>query len=118
MNSIGTPTGVREVKDNYAWVRTVRTESPPGNMDDYLRSWEAFFDHYAAQVDHWHRRNAGYHKAIAALARFYVPADARVLELGSGNGDLLAALQPSSGLGIDISGEMVRLAAMKYPHLQ
>jgi SAM-dependent methyltransferase len=48
---------------------------------------------------------------------FYVPSDARVLEIGSGNGDLLAALKPSYGLGIDISGQMVRLAASKYPHL-
>jgi hypothetical protein len=30
-----------------------------------------------------------------------------VIEVGSGNGDLLAALNPSDGLGIDISGEMV-----------
>jgi hypothetical protein len=40
------------------------------------------------------------------------------LEIGSGNGDLLAALNPSFGLGVDISGQMVRLAAMKYPRLQ
>jgi len=118
MNSIGTPTGIREYKDNHEWVRSVRTESPPGNMDDYLRSWETFFDDYASQVDHWHRRNAGYHTAIASLARFYTLSEARVLEIGSSNGDLLAALNPSYGFGIDISGEMVRLAARKYPHLQ
>jgi Glycosyl transferase family 2/Methyltransferase domain len=29
----------------------------------------------------------------------------------------LAALQPSFGVGVDISGQMVRLAAQKYPHL-
>jgi ubiquinone/menaquinone biosynthesis C-methylase UbiE len=117
MNPIDAPTGVQEIRDNYEWVRTVRTESPPGNIDDYLRSWEAFFDHYASQVDHWHRRNAGYHSAIASLARFYILSGARVIEVGSGNGDLLAALNPSYGLGIDISGEMARLAASKYPHL-
>jgi len=86
-------------------------------MDDYLRSWETFFDGYASQVDEWHHRNAGYHRAITSLARFYIPTGARVLEVGSGNGDLLAALNPSYGLGIDISGEMVRLAARKFPHL-
>jgi len=32
-------------------------------------------------------------------------------EVGSGNGDLLAVLKPSYGLGIDISGQIVRLAA-------
>jgi hypothetical protein len=41
-------------------------------MDAYLADWEAFFDRYAAQVDYWHRRNAGYHQAIASVARFYI----------------------------------------------
>ena len=117
MHSMETAQVVQEQQGHAQWVRTVRKESPPGSLEEYLQHWEAFFDHYAAQVDHWHQRNAGYHKAIASLARFYVPADARVLEIGSGNGDLLAALQPSYGLGIDISGQMVRLAARKYPHL-
>lgn len=117
MRSIGTAQVVQEQQGHAQWVRTVRTESPPGSLEEYLQHWEAFFDHYAAQVERWHHRNAGYHQALASLARFYVPADARVLELGSGNGDLLAALQPSYGLGIDISGQMVRLAAQKYPHL-
>lgn len=119
MNPInGTPNIVHEKKEKYTSVRSALKETPPASMDEYLKNWEAFFDHYAAQIDHWHRRNAGYHKAIASLARFYVPADARVLEIGSGNGDLLASLKPSSGLGIDISGQMVRLAARKYPHLK
>jgi hypothetical protein len=41
-----------------------------------------------------------------------------VLELGSGTGDLLAACRPSHGLGIDISGEMTRLASARHPHLE
>jgi SAM-dependent methyltransferase len=118
MNSMSTPTSAQDLKDDYEWVRSVRAESPPRSMDDYLRSWEEFFDHYAAQVDHWHRRNRGYHNAIASLARYYIVPGAKVLEIGSGNGDLLAALEPSDGLGIDVSGEMVRLAARKYPHLK
>jgi len=82
-----------------------------------LQGWEAFFDHFASQIEHWRRRNAGYHKLIASLMQFYVPPGVRVLEIGSGNGDLLAAVRPSYGLGIDISGDMVRVAAAKYPHL-
>ena len=111
MSSIDTANVVQEQQGRAKWVRTVRKESPPASLEEYLQHWGAFFDHYAAQVDRWHHRNAGYHKAIASLARFYVPADARVLEVGSGNGDLLAALKPSYGLGIDISGQIVRLAA-------
>lgn len=114
---IGARRSGQKKKAQRAWVRSVRMERPPVSMEEYLQAWQAFFDHYAAQVERWHRRNAGYHSAIASLARFYVPAGARVLEIGSGNGDLLAALNPSYGLGIDISGEMVSLAARKHPHL-
>jgi SAM-dependent methyltransferase len=100
------------------WARLVRKDYPPVDMKEYLQRWEVFFDHYATQVEHWRRRNAGYHRTIASLASFYVPPGARVLEVGSGNGDLLATLQPSYGLGVDISGEMVRLARQKYPGLK
>ena len=34
-----------------------------------------------------------------------------VIEVGGGNGDWLAAPQPSYGLGIDISGQRMYLAA-------
>jgi SAM-dependent methyltransferase len=104
--------------DGYARVRMMRAEHPPSSMEEYLRNWETFFDDYAVQVDGWHQKNAGYHQAIVSLASFYIPQGARVLELGSGNGDLLHSLKPSDGLGIDISGEMVRLAASKYPKLK
>lgn len=117
-SAIRAASAVQEKKGHREWVRTVRAERPPVGMDEYLQDWEAFFDHYAAQVDRWHRRNAGYHSAIASMGRFYIPSGAKVLEIGSGNGDLLAGLNPSYGVGIDISGEMVRLAAKKYPHLK
>jgi SAM-dependent methyltransferase len=107
-----------QMKSRNQWVRAVRTERPPLNMDEYLHEWESFFDGYSAHVDHWHKRNAGYHGAIASLYGFYIPPDASVLEIGSGNGDLLASLNPAYGLGIDISGEMVRLAAAKYPNIE
>ncbi|OFW06467.1 MAG: hypothetical protein A3I61_19825 [Acidobacteria bacterium RIFCSPLOWO2_02_FULL_68_18] len=83
-----------------------------------MQSWETFFDHYAAIVLQWRERNAGYHSTIASLARFYIPPGARVLEIGSGTGDLLASTRPARGLGIDISGDMVRLAATRHPHLE
>jgi ubiquinone/menaquinone biosynthesis C-methylase UbiE len=116
--SISALTSVETTKRQREWVRKVRKERPPAGMEEYLQDWTRFFDQYAAQVDHWHRINADYHKGIASLARFYIPPGARVLEVGSGNGDLLAALNPSYGVGIDISSEMVRRAAQKYPHLK
>jgi ubiquinone/menaquinone biosynthesis C-methylase UbiE len=63
-------------------------------MEEHLKGMEEFFDHYSSHVARWRTRNSGYHRAIAALARFYVPPGARVLEVGSGTGDLLAAMNP------------------------
>ena len=99
------------------WVRTVRTERPPAALDEYLRAFEAFFDHHAERVDAWRSRNSGYHRAIASIARFYIPRGARVLEVGCGTGDLLAALEPSKGVGVDLSAAMVRRAAARHPDL-
>ena len=38
--------------------------------------------------------------------------------MGCGSGDLLAALQPSVGLGVDVSSGMLALARERHPHLQ
>ena len=63
------------------------------------------------------RPGAYYHKLLHHYYGFLIPPGLRILELGCGHGDLLAHLMPSVGLGIDLSGEMVRIAAKKYPHL-
>jgi len=108
----------QETLGHSKWASWVRSGTPLPNVDGYLQEWELFFDQYASEVDRWHRQNAGYHKAIASLARFHIPTGSKVLEVGSGNGDLLDALEPERGLGIDISGKMVRHAERKYGHLQ
>ena len=41
----------------------------------------------------------------------------RVLEIGCGRGDLLAALKPSVGVGVDFSGEMLAQARQRHPEL-
>jgi SAM-dependent methyltransferase len=103
--------------DLTAWVRLVRAERPPAELDGYLRDFERFFDDYAADVDAWKARHTGYHEAIARVARFYVPRGVRVLEIGCGTGDLLAALEPSEGVGVDLSGAMVSRAAARHTGL-
>jgi SAM-dependent methyltransferase len=105
-------------RDYPRWAREVRKDKLPTQMEEHLGEVEEFFDHYAEIVEKWRRRNKGYHQAISSLCRFYVPASSRVLEIGSGTGDLLAATAPSRGLGIDISPEMVSLAASKHPDLE
>jgi len=99
------------------WAVAVRGAQPPADMAEYLLSWREFFDHYAPLRSAWQRRNRGYHARIQRLAGFYCQPQSRVLEIGCGTGDLLAALEPSVGVGIDISGEMIRIAQASHPEL-
>jgi ubiquinone/menaquinone biosynthesis C-methylase UbiE len=65
------------------------------------------------------RRSGGYyHRRLNEVYRFHIPVGRRVLEVGSGDGDLLAALQPSVGVGIDFSPDMVDLARTRHPELR
>jgi SAM-dependent methyltransferase len=59
-----------------------------------------------------------YQKRLAEIFIFVVPPGMRVLELGSGSGDLLAALKPSRGVGIDLSPAMVEPARERHPELE
>src|SRR5437667_8707767 len=47
-----------------------------------------------------------YHRRLAEIYGFYCPPGKRVLEVGCGQGDLLAALKPEYGVGIDFSKKM------------
>ncbi len=77
----------------------------------------AYFDQMASERDRWIGRNRYYHRQIANYFSFYIPPGQKVLEIGSGTGELLCALRPSRGVGIDISPRMTERAAEKYPHL-
>lgn len=75
----------------------------------------AHFDWVAAERPRWLARSRTYHDDVRALVSFIVPKGASVLEVGCGTGDLLAALEPSRGLGVDFSPEMVRVARQRFP---
>jgi SAM-dependent methyltransferase len=78
----------------------------------------AFFDGFAPEEARWRRRNRTYHRLIEQIFRFHIPPGQRVLEIGCGGGDLLAALRPSTGVGVDVSPGMVELARNRHPELR
>jgi SAM-dependent methyltransferase len=49
---------------------------------------------------------------------FLVAPGLRVVEVGCGIGDLLAAIKPGRGLGVDFSPAMVELAQQRHPQLE
>ncbi|MGI8422857.1 MAG: glycosyltransferase [Chloroflexota bacterium] len=79
-----------------------------------LRRTASWFDKYAQTRAAWRHRNYFYYRALERLALGEIPPGARVLELGCGIGDLLAAVRPSFGVGLDVSHEMVREARRRH----
>lgn len=59
-----------------------------------------------------------YHSRLHEIYRHNVLTGSRILELGCGNGDLLASLSPGYGLGVDFSGRAIEVAKENHPHLE
>ena len=78
----------------------------------------AFFEKLARKRLLWKRRNRFYHRVIEKNYKFIIPEGSKVLELGCGTGELLAAVKPSLGVGVDFSEEMLKIARNNHPHLK
>ncbi|NKB44948.1 MAG: glycosyltransferase [Alphaproteobacteria bacterium] len=76
------------------------------------------FDRLAPEIDQWVARNRPFHDADTAYLQFLIPKNASVLEIGCGLGDTLAALQPSRGVGIDLSPAIVARAKERHSDLE
>src|SRR5579863_9218773 len=72
----------------------------------------------AAERAKWRQRAAFFHSEDMQFLKFLIPEGSRVLELGCSTGELLVALKPSFGLGVDLSGEAIEEARRAYPGLQ
>lgn len=83
-----------------------------------VRDLAAHYDRLAEKRDQFRRRNSYYYGQLLRQYRYFIPEGRRILEIGCGTGDLLAELKPSYGVGVDVSGEMIKRAKLKHPHLQ
>lgn len=84
----------------------------------YQRARRRHWDKVAAAFRRLPGLGGSYHRRLTQVYRFLVPAGQRVLELGCGQGDLLAALKPEIGVGVDFSGQMLKQARERHPHLR
>ncbi len=76
----------------------------------------AFYDQRAAS--RLRETNRYYQKLLRRYYSFWIPPGSRVLEIGCGLGDLLAAVKPSRGLGVDFSPASIALARERHPELE
>jgi ubiquinone/menaquinone biosynthesis C-methylase UbiE len=82
---------------------------------DQKENVEEHFDEVAKKYDYWKNKNWYYYETIKSFIGRIIPEGASVLEVGCGTGEILASVKPSRGVGIDISSEMTKIAARKFP---
>jgi SAM-dependent methyltransferase len=71
----------------------------------------------SCDVPRWRKRNAYYYDWLDRIYKFAVRPASRVLHVGCECGDLLAAVEPSCGMGIDTDAGLVELAKKRFPYL-
>ena len=84
----------------------------------YLQKRMAHWDQVAINIDQRRGIGNGYQKQLAHYCKLLAPSGLKILEVGCGQGDLLDALNPSQGIGVDFSEEMIKRAAKRHPHLR
>jgi len=95
---------------------------PPGlpatrKQQDYTEDRRRYWDEFSRESTGWQPLRTFYQKRLAEIYRFLIPPGMRVLELGCSRGDLLAAVKPAYGVGIDLSPAMIAAAKSLYPEL-
>ncbi len=86
-------------------------------QDRRKRDLLAYFEADNGRQDTPTRFNEAFRNADRNFMRFLIPPGKRVLELGCGSGDLLAALEPSYGVGVDFSPSAIARAKARHPAL-
>lgn len=90
-----------------------KTQALWREASQYQLQRQAFWTSVHSRVSHsW----GGYYRRRLHLAyRHLIPEGATVLELGCGRGDLLVALKPSQGVGVDFCKAALEKARMAHP---
>ncbi len=84
----------------------------------YTEARIAYWEEYEQSTGGFDILRRGYRDRLAEFYQFLIPPGMRVLELGSGEGDLLAAVEPSFGVGVDFCPSMIHRAHAKHPQLR
>ncbi|MCB0667253.1 MAG: glycosyltransferase [Saprospiraceae bacterium] len=74
-----------------------------------------YYQNIAEQSDRLKRKNKFYYRTLERLYTRIIPVGSTVLEIGCGTGDLLNAVRPGKGYGVDFAPKMVEIDKKKYP---
>jgi SAM-dependent methyltransferase len=83
----------------------------------YTEERRRYWEEYARTASKWAGFRRYYQSRLAEIYKLSVPPGMRILELGCGDGELLAKLEPAYGCGIDLSSQLIDRAKSKFPAL-
>jgi SAM-dependent methyltransferase len=94
----------------------------PGVIDASARRYYqerlAYWNGAASQLYTFKSWGGYYHRRLARIYQNLIPPGLKVIELGCGSGDLLAAIRPADGVGVDFSDGMIEHAHQRHPELR
>jgi SAM-dependent methyltransferase len=93
---------------------TLPTAAAPLPVDPILAEVRDFYERNHEGIARARRARRYFYDSLTRVLRARIPAGQRVLDLGCGSGHLLAALEPSHGVGIDVSARAVAAAEGGY----
>ena len=86
-----------------------------GAQKEYQKARLLHWNEVARKLQSWTGWGGYYHQRLTQVYQSLVSPGQSVLELGCGRGDLVAALRPALGVGVDFSEGMIRAARMRQP---
>jgi SAM-dependent methyltransferase len=90
-------------------------QEPAASVTETVRR---FYDDHHEGIERHRRARHYYYAGLRRMLAVRVPPGLRVLDIGCGTGDLLAALRPAVGVGIDLSARAVAAARATHPEPQ
>jgi len=87
-----------------------RNSGPDPILDEVRR----FYESHQEGLEASRRRHRYFYDRLTRILRVRVSPGLRVLDVGCGSGHFLAALEPSLGVGIDVSAPAVAAARARY----
>ncbi len=86
--------------------------------DAYTEERRTHWDAIALEMGRGSEWGRFYHQRVMKIFQTVVLPGQRIIEFGCAYAELLAALEPSVGVGVDFSSEMIKVASDRHPELQ
>ena len=87
------------------------------NQDSQKSKADKIKNSAGESILYWRQRNSYYYNWLEKIYRFVVRPNSRVLHVGCECGNLLAAVKPSYGVGIDENPNAIEQAKQRFPDL-